>query len=83
MSQLSKIVKEANKLDLTVATHSMWLDGLETVIDAGVTSIEHCPTYLGGIIPDLIKATDLQNIHFVIKGGTVVKPNCNNSGFSV
>ncbi len=31
----------------------------------------------------LMNITDLQNIHLVIKGGTVVKPNCNNSGFSV
>ena len=66
LTVLSKIVKEANKLGLTVATHSMWLDGLETVIDAGVTSIEHCPTYLGGIIPEevLIKAKD-KGIFFV------------------
>lgn len=51
---LASIVKEANKLGLRVATHSMWVDGLETVIDAGVTSIEHCPTIMGGVIPDEI-----------------------------
>lgn len=66
LTVLSNIVKEANKLGLTVATHTMWVDGLETVIDAGVTSIEHCPTFLGGIIPDevFIKAKD-KGIFFV------------------
>ena len=36
------------------------------MIDAGVTSLEHCPTYVGGIIPDdiFIKAKD-KEIFFV------------------
>ena len=66
LAVLSNIVKEANKHGLTVATHTMWIDGLDTVIEAGVTSIEHCPTYLGGIIPDEVfsKAKD-KGIFFV------------------
>lgn len=49
---LSSIVREAKKFGLTVAAHTMWVDGLETAVDAGVTSLEHCPAYVGGIMPD-------------------------------
>lgn len=63
---LSSIVREAKKSGLTVAVHTMWLEGLETAIDANVTSLEHCPVYVGGIMSDniFIKAKE-KGIFFV------------------
>lgn len=49
---LSRIVQEAKRFNLKVAAHTMWPEGLETAINAGVSSLEHCPPYVGGILPD-------------------------------
>lgn len=63
---LSRIVQEAKRFDLKVAAHTLWPEGLGVAIDAGVSSIEHCPSYVGGIIADevFIKAKE-KGIFFI------------------
>lgn len=57
---LTAIVDAARDRDLPVAVHTMWPDGLDAAIDAGVTSLEHCPPYVTGALTDtqLARITD-------------------------
>lgn|GEM_PF-5615453 len=72
---LSRIVREANGLGLSIAAHTMWVDGLETAVDAGVTSLEHCPAYLGGIMQDAIFAKAKEKGTFFVPTADVLRRN--------
>lgn len=49
---LAAIVEAADSRGLRVAAHTMWTDGVDAAIDAGVSSLEHCPPYVGGALTD-------------------------------
>ena len=72
---LSEIVREANASGFSVAAHTMWADGLEAAIDAGVSSLEHCPCYVGGVMEDTVFDKAKEKGTFFVPTADVLRRN--------